>query len=116
MPRERGSRGAALEPGADRCGSRGQSNVFSPHNVLRAELMRWAGRSAGSGTRSRANAAVVARTVLEDADMDVVGMRFVGARAEHGREPVANPPCGPDRLQHGHPSGLMVSVAPFVSS
>jgi hypothetical protein len=27
--------------------------------------------------------------VLEDVDMDVVGMRFVGAWAEHGREPAA---------------------------
>jgi hypothetical protein len=39
--------------------------------------------------RSLANAVVVARTVLEDVDMDVVGVRFVGAWAEHGREPAA---------------------------
>ena len=38
---------------------------------------------------SLANAVVVARTVLEDVDMDVVGMRFIGAWAEHGREPAA---------------------------
>jgi hypothetical protein len=39
------------------------------------------GRALGkSGTRSLANAVVVARTVLEDVDMDVVGMRLVEAR------------------------------------
>jgi hypothetical protein len=48
--------------------------------------------------------------------MDVVGMRLAGARAEHGREPVATPPCEPHRLQRGHPPGLMMSLAPFVSS
>jgi hypothetical protein len=53
------------------------------------ELMRWAECSASSGARSLANAVEVARTVLEDVDMDVVGMRFVGAWAEHGREPAA---------------------------
>jgi hypothetical protein len=69
-----------------------------------------------SGARSLANAVVVARTVLEDVDMDVVGMRLAGARAEHGREPVATPPCEPHRLQRGHSPGLMMSLAPFVSS
>jgi hypothetical protein len=54
-----------------------------------AELMRWAESSASSGARSLANTVLVARTVLEDVDMDVVGMRFVGAWAEHGREPAA---------------------------
>ena len=38
---------------------------------------------------SLANAVVVARAVLEDVDMDVVGMRFIGAWAEHGRKPAA---------------------------
>ena len=38
---------------------------------------------------SLANAVLVARAVLEDVDMDVVGMRFIGAWAEHGREPAA---------------------------
>jgi hypothetical protein len=52
-------------------------------------LMRWAECSASWGARSLANAVLVARTVLEDVDMDVVGMRFVGAWAEHGREPAA---------------------------
>jgi hypothetical protein len=42
-----------------------------------------------SGTRSLANAVVVAQAVLEDVDMDVVSVRFVGAWAEHGREPAA---------------------------
>jgi hypothetical protein len=52
-------------------------------------LMQWAECSASSGARSLANAVLVARTVLEDVDMDVVGMRFVGAWAEHGRESAA---------------------------
>ena len=64
-----------------------------------AGLMRWAGCSASSGARSLANAVVVARTVLEDVDMDVVGMRFVGAWAEHGREPADNPLCAPTRSE-----------------
>jgi hypothetical protein len=87
-----GSRGAALgQSGTDHVARGGGSDlsVFSPHNVLPAELMRWAGRSASSGARSLENAVVVARTVLEDVDMDVVGMRFVGAWAKHGREPAA---------------------------
>jgi hypothetical protein len=58
-------------------------------SVSLAELMQWAGCSASSGARSLANAVVVARAVLEDVDMHVVGMRFVGAWAEHGREPAA---------------------------
>ena len=49
--------------------------------------------------RSLANAVVVARTVLEDVDMDVVGVRFVGAWAEHGREPADNPLCAPTRSE-----------------
>jgi hypothetical protein len=47
------------------------------------------GRVLGKFRSSLANTVVVARTVLEDVDMDVVGMRFVGAWAEHGREPAA---------------------------
>jgi hypothetical protein len=38
---------------------------------------------------SLANAVLGARAVLEDVDMDMVGMRFIGAWAEHGREPAA---------------------------
>jgi hypothetical protein len=58
-------------------------------SVSQAELMQWAGCSASSGATSLANAVVVARAVLEYVDMHVVGMRFVGAWAEHGRKPAA---------------------------
>jgi hypothetical protein len=62
------------------------------------------------------NAVVVARTVLEDVDMDVVGVRFVGAWAEHGREPAATRLADRIDCRTGItwcPSGLMVSIAPF---